>query len=92
MYMRCEVTLIVRVFFYFYTTNIVYSNASITLTFTSLPHADAMVGEFKEEPRSGPRAISVLRVGWPPLSQSDPTTVRKAVRVTSPRPRANRRT
>ena len=44
MYMRCEVTLIVRVFFYFYTTNINYNNASITLTFTSLPHTDTMVG------------------------------------------------
>ena len=35
--------MIVRVFFYFYTTNNNYDNASITLTFTSLPHTDAIV-------------------------------------------------
>ena len=76
MYMRCEVTLIVRVFLYFYTTNINYNNASITLTFTSL-WPTPWCAEFKEEPRGGPRPISVLRVRWPPLSQSDPATVRK---------------
>ena len=48
MFMRCEVTLIVRVFFYFYTTNINDNNASITLT--SL-WPTPWWAEFKEEPR-----------------------------------------
>ena len=97
MYMCCEVTLIVRVFFYFKILKTTTTPASPSPSPRFLTPTPLYVcvsartwAEFKEEPRGGPRPISVLRVRWPPLSQSDPATVRKAVRVTSPRPQANR--